>query len=163
MSPARRLGLLFSACALLAGGVVASEGWVLRGYEDPVHGAAVPTACAGVTEGVVVGRKYTEEECTLMTAQAMVKHAAPIMKCVPDDISPQTLAVFADFSFNAGPSAFCGSTISKRAMAGDMRGACDAFLLWYRAGGADCRTDRRCRGVWVRRQKQRADCLAGLG
>lgn len=163
MNPAKQLGLLFSACALLAGGIVASEGWVLKGYEDPVHKGRVPTACAGVTENVRVGQVFTEEECILRTAQAMVKHAAPIMKCVPDDITPEVLAVFADQSFNAGPGSFCSSSMSRKAMAGDWQGSCDAFLMWYRSGPADCRTDRRCRGLWTRRLKQRADCRAGAG
>ncbi len=79
MIPGQKLALLFSALSLGAAGLVTSEGWVLTGYPDPVHGAKVPNACAGVTDGVVLGKVYTEGECIAMIAQAMLKHAAPIV------------------------------------------------------------------------------------
>lgn len=46
------------------------------------------------------------------------------------------------------------------------RAACDALLLWKKAGGYDCSTlvdgkpNRRCWGVWERQQKRHAKCLA---
>jgi hypothetical protein len=48
----------------------------------------------------------------------------------------------------------------------EYRAACDALLLYRRAGGYDCSTtidgkpNRRCWGVWERQQKRHAKCLA---
>jgi lysozyme len=33
------------------------------------------------------------------------------------------------------PAGFCGSTAARRFRAGDVRGGCDAFLAWNKAGG----------------------------
>jgi len=43
--------------------------------------------------------------------------------------------------------------MTKKANAGDMRGACDSLLLWNKAGG------KVVNGLTVRRQKERALCL----
>lgn len=173
MSPAQKLALLFTALSLSVaggGGLIATEGWVLKGYPDPVHGAKVPTACAGVTEGVILGRVYTEQQCLEMQAAAMVKTAAPILPCVGDSF-PVTggayLRTMADTSFNIGPPTFVKSSMCRRMLASDYRGACDAILLYDKVAvnGAlkSCR-DRanNCYGVIVRRQEQRAACLKAL-
>lgn len=162
---AKRLGLLFAACCALAAPIVANEGWVERGYADPVHGKKVPTGCAGVTKGIEIGRVYTPEECLQKTAAAMVEHAAPIMACVRDDF-PATgapyLAEMVDMSYNIGTSGFLKSSMCRRMKAADYKGACDAILLYHYAGGKDCRTDRSCRGVWKRRLESHAKCLGAL-
>lgn len=166
MTPAQKLALLFSALSLGAGGLVASEGWVLKGYADPVHGAKVPTACAGVTEGVVLGRVYTEDECIAMTASAMLKHAAPILPCVGDTF-PVTggayLKTMADTSYNIGTAGFLRSSMCRKMQAGDYRGACNAIPLYKYAGGKDCsHRPNNCYGVITRRKDQQADCLKAL-
>lgn len=167
MSPAQKLALLFSALSLSAGGLIASEGWVLKGYKDPVHGAKVPTACAGVTEGVVLGKVYTEQQCLEMQAAAMVKTAAPILACVPDGF-PVTggdyLKSMSDTSYNIGPPTFRASTMCRRMLAGDYKGACEAIMLYdkVRVNGVlkSCHDrSNNCYGVIVRRKEQRANCL----
>ena len=46
--------------------------------------------------------------------------------------------------------------MSRRALAGDLRGACEALMLWTRAGG------REVRGLVNRRTAERKLCLEGL-
>jgi lysozyme len=46
--------------------------------------------------------------------------------------------------------------MARKANAGDMRGACDALLLWNRVGG------REVAGLTKRRQRERELCLKGL-
>lgn len=164
MTPVRKLQLLFAGCAMAASALVAREGWVERVYPDPVHGNKIPTGCAGVTKGMKPGQVFTTDECVEKTAAAMVEHFAPILPCVPENIPVGVFAVFGNMSYNlkGGPTAFCKSSMSKRAMAGDFKGACDAILLYHYAGGLDCRTDWRCRGLWLNRQKEHAQCLKGL-
>jgi len=169
MTPARKMALILSALTAMAGGAhVAREGWVLKGYPDPVHGAKVPTACDGVTEGVVLGRVYTEAECVQMSLIAKVKHAAPIASCIEHEMPVAFLAEQTDMAFNigvgkpGGKGGFLNSTMCRQMRAGDYQAACDAILLYYRAGSLDCRTDRRCRGLWLRRQEAHKRCSLAL-
>ena len=59
-------------------------------------------------------------------------------------------------SYNIGKSAFCRSTVARRFNAGDIRGGCDAFLMWNKAGG------REVRGLLNRRRDERRICLEGV-
>jgi lysozyme len=172
MTPGQKLALLFTALSAAAVPLVASEGWVLKGYPDPVRKAALPTACAGVTEGVVLGKAYTPQQCLEMQALAMVKNVSPILACVPDNF-PATgglyLKSMGDTSFNLGPPTFLKSTMCEKMLAGDYPGACDAILLYKGArrkpGGPllDCNIRANdCYGVIVRRNEQRAQCLKAL-
>lgn len=160
MTPARKLQLLFAACSLAAVATVGREGWELKAYPDPVVGRKLPTACAGVTEGVELGHTYTEEECLLMTAQAMVKHSAPILPCVREDTPVPLLAEMVSMSVNIGTAGFLGSTMCREMKAGHYKAACDAIPTWYRAGGRDCRIRaNNCYGLWLDRQRMQAACL----
>ena len=143
--------------------LVGREGWELKTYPDPVVGNRVPTACAGVTQGVQIGKTYTEQECVQMTMIAMVEHSAPLLPCIESEMPPAFLGEMVSMSHNIGTGGFLGSSMCRSMKAGDLAGACRAILLWYRAGGADCRTDRRCRGLWTDRQRSSADCLKALG
>lgn len=90
------LAAIFGALALAAPGLVEDEGWVRASYNDPAHGAALPTACAGVTGakyGVQVGKRYSEAECEAMTAQAMLDHALAIQHCTPTGLRTTTTTV----------------------------------------------------------------------
>ena len=52
--------------------------------------------------------------------------------------------------------AFCGSSMSRHALAGNLQGACDALLMWNKAGG------QVVRGLTRRRTAEHELCLAGL-
>lgn len=163
MTPARKMQLIFSACALMVAGTMAHEGWVLRGYPDPVVGAKLPTACDGVTEGVVLGRIYTEAECVQMSMLAKVKHAAPLVDCIEKEMPPAFLATMVDTAYNVGVGAFKKSTMCRQMKAGNYPAACDALLLYKYAGGKDCSVrSNNCYGVWLRRQEQRSVCREAL-
>ncbi len=163
MTPAARLASLFAGCGAAALLLVPHEGWVNRGYPDPVHGERVLTACAGVTGAAVQKRPYTDEECVRLTAAAMVSHAAEIAPCLPENLPPDTHGAFISFAYNVGTGSFCNSTLSRKARAGDLPGACAELSRWVYAGGRDCRDPRsNCIGIVKRRQAERALCEAGL-
>lgn len=157
MTAARNAGLsiaaIFAAVALAAPMVVSHEGWVTHTYADPI---AKLTACAGVTEGVVRGRVYTDAQCRDMTAQALLKHAIAIRPCLPETLPAQTRAAFVSFGYNIGPAKFCASSLSRKALAGDLRGACAELSKWTHAGG------RVLPGLVTRRAEERAMCEKGL-
>lgn len=53
----------------------------------------------------------------------------------PDAIPAKPYVAFLSLSYNFGTSAFCRSTVVKRANAGDVKGACGAISMWDRADG----------------------------
>lgn len=153
------LAAMFSALALAAPGLVEDEGWVTVTYNDPAHGAALPTACAGVTGakyGVKPDARYTAEKCQAMTAQAMLDHAIAIQGCLPATMPAKTHAAFIRFTYNVGSGAACKSTMFAKARAGDLRGACAEIPKWKYAAG------REFPGLVKRRTRERALCDEGL-
>lgn len=151
--PAAKLSAILSACGLAAGLVVTHEGWVPKTYNDPV---GIPTACAGVTEGVIPGRVYSDDECVQLTAAAMVKHGVGIDRCIKVEIPVDTRAAFTSFAYNVGVENFCGSTAAKRLNAGDAQGACAELSRWVYAGG------KQLPGLVRRRAAERSLCEKGL-
>lgn len=74
--------------------------------------------------------------------------------------------VYVDFLYQYGIGNWQGSSMRRHLIRGEYRQACDALLLWKRAGGYDCstRVDGRpntiCWGVWQRQQQRHARCVA---
>lgn len=142
-----------AAAALLAFTPV-QEGRVLKSYRDI---GGVLTYCDGATENAQAGRTYTPAECDAQLDRDLERHAAGIARCVPmDRLTDGQKVAFVDVAFNIGVSAFCSSSMARKTNAGDMVGACDALLLWNRAGG------REVAGLTKRRQRERELCRRGL-
>jgi lysozyme len=132
----------------------AQEGRVLKTYRDI---GGVLTYCDGATENARAGHVYTPVECDAQLDRDLERHAEGIAKCIPmDRLTAGQKVAFIDAAFNIGVPAFCGSSMARRANAGDMPGACDALLLWNRAGG------KEVLGLTRRRQRERELCLKGL-
>lgn len=128
----------------------------LRSYLDIV---GVPTACDGITKGVRLNQTYTEAQCAALLEAELVRHASGIMACSPGLRAPGRdwqRAGSTLLAYNIGIAGFCGSTARKRFDSGDIRGGCDAFLRWNKAGG------REVAGLTKRRQRERAICLRGV-
>lgn len=142
-----------AAIALAAAIIAPWEGRELRAYRDIV---GVWTICYGETRGVKPGQTATPAQCDAMLAKAVGEYEAAIRPCLPATLPNPTRAAFVSAAYNIGPAAFCGSSMSRRAKAGDLRGACDALLLWNKAGG------RVVKGLSNRRAAERALCLEGL-
>jgi lysozyme len=142
-----------AAAALLAFTPV-QEGRVLKTYRDI---GGVLTYCDGATENARPGKRYTQAECDAQLDRDLERHAAGIAKCIPmDRLTDGQKVAFVDAAYNVGVQAFCGSSMARRANAGDLAGACDALLLWNRAGG------REVAGLTRRRQREREMCMRGL-
>jgi len=142
------------AAAVLLLFTPAQEGRVLKTYRDI---GGVLTYCDGATENAQAGRVYTPAECDAQLDRDLERHAAGIARCVPmNRLTDGQKVAFVDVAFNIGVSAFCGSSMVRKANAGDMVGACDALLLWNRAGG------REVVGLTKRRQRERELCLKGV-
>lgn len=170
MKPDRWMALAFAALAASSTAYVGREGWKLVAYPDPVHGAKVPTYCAGLTGGgVKVGQTFTEAECLRLTMLSRVEHISRIKGCVREDIpiTPKTEAYLGNMSStaeNLGTPTFNKSSMCRQMQAGNYRAACDAILLYRYAGKVDCSdpNQRVCRGLWADRLKSHKACLEAL-
>lgn len=130
-----------------------NEGTVLKTYKDM---GGVLTYCTGATENAQAGKTYTVAECRTQLDRDLARHAEGVVACVHVSMSDGVAVAFVDTAYNIGVSAFCGSSMARKANAGDMRGACDSLLLWNRVAG------REVHGLTVRRQAAREICLKGI-
>ena len=151
-------GIIAAAVVALALPVVkAWEGRSLVAYRDI---AGIPTICDGETRGVKMGDTATPAECDAMTEAAVAEFELAIRPCLPRSLPTETRAAFVVTAYNIGADAFCKSSMSRRALAGDLRGACDALMMWNKArvNGAL----QVVRGLTNRRTAERALCLRGV-
>ncbi|MCC2976250.1 lysozyme [Sphingomonas sp. PL-96] len=155
-APKSRLLMIVGAAtaAIAAQFIVGWEGDERVGYRDIV---GVATKCSGDTSNVVVGRRYTAAECADSTDRQLAAHAKPVLACTPGlKGHPNQLAAAISLAYNIGTNGYCGSTVARRFNAGDWSGACDAFLMWNKAGG------RVVQGLVNRRRAERDLCRKDL-
>ena len=74
--------------------------------------------------------------------------------------------LYMDFVYQYGIGNWRKSSMRRHLLAGEYRAACDALLLWRKAGGYDCSTlvngqpNKRCWGVWTRQLERHRKCIA---
>jgi len=179
----RRAGLVGIVGAAAAAALFALtpkfEGTELTTYRDL---GGVLTYCTGATENAQWGKTYAPAQCRAQLDRDLERHAAGIARCVPmERLTDGQKVAFVDAAYNIGVSAFCGSSIARRANAGDLVGACNALLAWNKVKvwrpvigpdgkpvkGANGKVVMRqvleeVRGLTRRRAAERELCLAGM-
>jgi len=155
------------------------EGTELTTYRDL---GGVLTYCTGATEDAQWGKTYTPEQCRAQLDHDLARHALGIARCVPlVSMTDGQRVAFVDAAYNIGVGNFCGSSMARRANAGDLAGACDALLAWNKVKiwrpvigpdgkpvkGADGKVVMRqvleeVRGLTRRRAAERELCMKGL-
>lgn len=114
--------------------LVAREGERLTAYKDSVDvwtiGVGVTTA-SGLIK-VTPGLKITKAQSDALFAQAVAKYVDPVRKALRSDRAwPQEFFdACVSLAYNIGPVGFAQSSVVRRANAGDMAGAIEAFLMW---------------------------------
>ena len=151
---AKLIAAIGAAAAALAVPLVTKyEGAVQATYRDPI---GVITACTGHTgPELAMGQTFTREQCEEMLYKDLLKHTAAL-ECVRQPMTDGQKAAFLSFAFNVGNGAFCGSTLARKANAGDMAGACAELSRWTWAGG------KQLPGLINRRAAERQLCERGL-
>lgn len=151
MNRLKKGGAIAAMAVALIGGY---EGLRTVAYKDVV---GIPTVCFGETRGVKMGDRYTVDECKAMLGDALVEFETGMRKCLvaPDAIPAKSYVAMLSLTYNIGQRAFCHSTVARRANAGDVIGACNAFVMWNKAGG------RVIKGLTRRRAEEKAICLDG--
>ncbi|MFV0625209.1 lysozyme [Sphingomonas sp. ac-8] len=157
-----RLPRLAGLVGIAAAAIVAPfvSGWEsggkqhLTAYRDIV---GVWTICDGDTANVKPGMVETAAGCELRLDRQLAAHAAPVLACTPAlKGHPNQLAAAISLAYNIGTNGYCGSTVARRFNADDWSGACDAFLMWNKAGG------RVVQGLVNRRRAERDLCRKDL-
>jgi lysozyme len=146
-----RSAALAGLCVSLVGGF---EGLRTVAYSDPV---GIPTICFGETRNVHLGERKTPAECGALLASRLVEFEAGMTACLEPAVPDRTYAALLSFTYNVGVKAFCGSTLVRKANAGDLVGACNELPKWNRAAGIVLP------GLTTRRAEERVLCLDGLG
>lgn len=152
------IAVVGTATALIVSPFVA--GWEsggrqhLNAYRDIV---GVWTICDGDTDKVSPGMVETPQGCAARREAALIRHAEPVLACTPGLRGhPNQLSAAISLAYNIGAGAYCRSTVARRFNSGDWPGACDAFLMWNKAGG------RIVAGLDNRRRSERLLCKKGL-
>jgi len=123
----------------------------------PVPGD-VPTLGFGTTRHadgtpVRMGEKTTPPRALVDLLRDASKFERAVKRCAPVPMYHYEFSAMVQISYNIGEYAFCNSTIVKKLKEGDYLGACDAFLMWNKAGG------KVVQGLVNRRNKERILCL----
>lgn len=152
----RKAGIGLTAAGGLAVALVGGwEGLKLYSYRDVI---GVWTACYGETRGIKPGMRFTRAQCDTMLIDGLEDFEAGMRACLtrPDAIPEKPYVAFLSLAYNVGAGTFCQSSVARKANAGDLRGACDALMLYVNAGG------RRIQGLVNRRTAERKLCLEGV-
>ncbi|MCZ0750113.1 lysozyme [Aeromonas enteropelogenes] len=158
-----KVRIAIAALALSAAGFVGllnREGYEPVAYPDPVHGTRVPTLGFGSTEGVRMGDTIDPVAAVNRSLREIREFEHALKQCIKVPLHQYEYDAYVELSHNIGPGAFCRSTIVKRLNVGDYPGACEAILLFKRAGNQDCSVpgNRVCAGLWKDRLRLHAKC-----
>jgi len=149
-------GMVTGVAAMAVNTTGPNEGLRLVAYKDRLA-KDLPTVCYGETRGIELGMRFTKAECDAMLVKALGEFAdTSVERCIKGPIADEPYVAFLDLAYNIGAGAFCKSTVVRRWNAGDKAGACDAVLMFNRAGG------QVVPGLTARRQRERALCLKGI-
>jgi lysozyme len=111
-----------------------------------------------------MGQTATKAECDAMLIRRLDEFGDKIEACAPalKTASPYVYVSHLSLAYNigagvkGGKGGYCASSVARKLQAGDVRGSCDALLLYRFAGG------RVVKGLERRRQAERANCLKGI-
>lgn len=144
------------------------EGVEYIAYADKIAGG-VPTVCAGITNAVnpprkvVVGERWTSEECKVAEEKIILEIQASLAKCITHPVPQSTFDALTSHAWNLGWPRTCKSQSVKLINQGKIREGCellsnkpDGRPNWSHSGGSFIR------GLFNRRLSERELCLKDL-
>lgn len=141
-------GALTAALALAGGLVTHWEGTRYTSYQDATGRW---TICQGHTHNVHAGDTATPRQCQAWREEDLRIANAAITRCIHVPLTVDQHAALLDAVYNIGPSIVCGSTLQRKANAGQP--FCHELLRWVYAGG------KRIQGLVNRRQAEYQLCI----
>lgn len=142
-------GALAMALVIATPFIAVKEGKRNNPYVDSV---GVLTVCFGETR--VPMRRYSDAECLAQFNKALGEDFGPaVLACTPGIADrPRVLASAISLAYNIGTAGYCRSTAARKFNRGDIRGGCEAYMMWNRPPE-----------IIGRRRKERDLCLSGVG
>lgn len=144
-------GSIAAILAASAAFIAPWEGRSLTPYADVI---GVLTVCNGHTGGVE-NRTYTPAECDALLRDDTAIAYATVTRCIASPMTQGEAVALTSATFNIGPKVVCGSTLQRKANAGDWAGACAELDRWVNAAG------KRLAGLVRRRSAERVTCEGG--
>lgn len=149
-------GLALSAFAMI--GIANHEGFRSKAYDD---GVGVQTIGFGTTRKpdgapVMRGDTITVERALIRLGQDVGRFEQEMRRCIGDvPLYQHEWDAYVSLAYNIGYGGFCRSTIVKRLKQNppDYNEACQAILLWNKAGG------KVWPGLVKRRQAEYRQCM----
>lgn len=140
----------FAAVVIAATAVFVSP-WEGREYEPYIDPVGILTVCDGHTGGIKQ-RTYTDAECDALLRSDVGIAYKHVDRCITGQATQGQAVALTSATFNIGPQVVCGSTLQRKANAGDWAGACAELDRWVYAKG------RKLKGLVRRRAAERALC-----
>lgn len=149
-----------AALAASAAFIGPEEGLKFKAYQDV---GKVWTVCYGHTGTDVVRNKYyTQAACDALLKSDIWIAMQGVLRNTSVQLPEPVLVSFTSFVFNVGEGKFKTSTARSLLNEGKFAEACHQLPRWKFAGGYDCSIrDNNCYGVYSRRLKEEAYCMAG--
>ena len=143
---------LVGVLALAAPLVMYFEGKRNEAYYDNLPSVALITACYGHTDPILkITDKFTDEQCKAFLYEDLAEANDGVDACINAPISVHERAALISFTYNVGRGKLCGSTLAKKANAGQP--FCAELYKWVYAGG------KVRNGLVKRRQAEYAVCV----
>lgn len=135
------------------------EGYQPVAHHDRIDPAGVITWCYGRTNyddpTVKIGTRFTKKQCEELLAQADIpKYNAMVHRVIKVPMSVGTEAALTSFTYNVGEGTLRKSSVARKINAGNVRGGCEALMLYTMADG------KRLQGLVNRRVEERKVCLS---
>lgn len=107
------------------------EGYRQVAYSDPV---GVPTVCFGSTQWSG-GDTQRPEQCAALLARDVIE-ASRVLECFTVSLTDPQQAAVVSWAYNVGVTAACGSTLVRRANAGEPASEwCGELSRWVKSRG----------------------------
>lgn len=124
MIQANRWLVGYISSALIAGASL-WEGTKYYAYKDLT---GIPTVCMGHTgNGIIVGRKYSPQECSAFLRSDLKTHADGVLNCITKPLKENEFNAFVLFAYNIGVANACSSRAFTQFNAGNIEAACKAM------------------------------------
>jgi lysozyme len=140
-----------TAIALATPVVMYFEGKRNQAYYDNLPSVSLITACYGHTDpSLKITDKFTDAQCEGFLKEDLAEANAGVDACIKAPLTAHQRAALISFTYNVGQGKLCGSTLAKKANAGQP--FCAELSKWVYAGG------KVRNGLVKRRQAEKALC-----
>jgi len=134
---------------------------IREGFKDtayvPVPGDKITIGFGSTAheDGTLIkpGEKVTKERAEIMLRNTMNLYEKAVKECAPVEMFQYEFDAFVSLSYNIGPSGFCKSSIPKKLLLHDYKGACETILRFNQFQG------HVLKGLDNRRKMEYLQCL----